>query len=75
MGAPKIEAAIGPVNGSNRVFTTSVDYRPNSVEVWRNGVLLEQGMTDGWVALGSKKVRLNQPPKTGDTVSIYYIAI
>lgn len=74
MGTPRIEPAIGPVNGSNKVFSTSADYWPNSPRVFRNGVLLQADLTDGWVELGAKKVRLKEAPVTGDVVSIYYIA-
>lgn len=70
---PIIELAGGPVNGLNKVFTSSAAYVPGSVRVFRNGLLNRKADTDGWVELGNKKVRLNETPKIGDVIKLYYL--
>lgn len=70
---PVIELAGGPVNGVNKIFTSSASYVPGSVRVFRNGLLNRKGDTDGWVELGSKKVRLTETPKIGDIIKLYYL--
>lgn len=70
---PIIELAIGPVNGVNKIFSSSGSYVPGSVRVFRNGLLNRKADTDGWVELGSKKVRLNETPKIGDVIKLYYL--
>jgi hypothetical protein len=73
MKCPIIEPADGIVNGTNRVFRSSRTYRPSSLRVFLNGILNRRELVDGWVELGSNKVRLNEAPKTGDIVQVYYI--
>lgn len=70
---PIIEKAGGLVNGVNTVFTTSGSYVPGSVRVFRNGLLSRQEDTDGWVELGAKKFRMNETPKIGDVLRVYYL--
>jgi hypothetical protein len=79
MSCPKFEKAIGAVNGTNRVFEVSMDYRPGSIQVFLNGLLLRKDLIDGWVELGAKKIRLHEAPKSSgpcpDVVVIYYIPV
>ena len=76
---PKFETASGSVNGINRVFSVSLDYRPGSIQVFLNGLLLQKDLVDGWVELGNKKIRLHEAPKDSgpnpDIVVIYYIPV
>lgn len=73
MKCPLIEPADGVVNGVNVIFRTSRPYRPGTLRVFRNGNLNRQDLTDGWIELGSSKVRLNEAPKTEDIIQLYYI--
>lgn len=75
MAVPRIETPIGAINGVNRDFEVSTDYRSGSVRVFRNGLLNEGTLTDGWAELGGKRVRLNEAPKTTDIVQVYFIPI
>lgn len=70
---PVIERAIGAVNGVNRVFSSSADYVPGSVQVFRNGLLGERTLVDGWNELGGRKVRLQEAPRDDDVIQIYYL--
>jgi len=73
MNLPIIEQAGGPVDGTNRVFTTSSPYVAGSVRAFRNGQLQTVNLQDGWVELGDQKVRLNEAPLVDDVVSFYYL--
>jgi hypothetical protein len=73
--APVIERLTGTTNGANRTFETSTDYKPGTVRVFRNGMLNEKSLVDGWVELGGKRIRVHEPPKTTDIMQAYYIPI
>jgi hypothetical protein len=75
MPDPVFEPAVGPVNGSNKVFEVSADYRPGTTRVWRNGALQRQDLTDGWTELGGKKIEMNEAPVTGDIIQIFFVPI
>lgn len=79
MACPKFEKAVGAVNGVNRIFAVSLDYRPGSVRVFLNGLLVRKDLVDGWVELGNRKIRLNIAPKDSgpcpDVVVIYFISL
>jgi hypothetical protein len=70
---PKIETLQGSSNGINTIFKTSSSYRPGSVQVFRNGLLGERTLVDGWVELGLKRIQLKEPPELGDILQAYYI--
>jgi len=70
---PVIEPLAGPVNGSNRVFETTTDYVPDSVRVFRNGLVGVEELTDGWVELRPRKIRMKEAPKVGDVLQAYYL--
>jgi hypothetical protein len=72
---PKIEPAGGVVNGVNRIFSSTAQYIPGSLRVFLNGLLIRQDLTDGWIELGNKKLRLHEAPKTGDIVQLYYLPV
>jgi hypothetical protein len=79
MAYPVIEPLLGPVNSSNLVFETTVEYRPASVQVFQNGQLKTKLLDDGWVELGGKKIRMKIAPRSGpgwaDVMSVYYIPL
>jgi len=73
MKCPKIETLTGIANGTNTLFKTSSSYRPGSVQVFRNGLLGERELVDGWTELGFKRIRMDEPPQAGDVLQAYYI--
>jgi len=72
---PRIETPTGTVDGVNRIFYTIVSYRPGTPRVFVNGQLKRNDIEDGWVELGSNKVKTNEPPDPTDVVQIYYIPL
>jgi hypothetical protein len=72
---PIYETPSGSTNGTNRLFVTAADYKPGSVRVHLNGLLLRKDLTDGWAELGAKRIRLNEAPHVGDVVRVYYIPL
>lgn len=75
MAYAKIEQLTGSVNGTNVQFDTTYEYRPGSVRVFVNGVVNRQIDDDGWVEVGFKRIRLNEPPRVGEVVSAYYVIV
>jgi hypothetical protein len=69
------EVAQGAVNGSNRTFKTARLYKTGSLRVWTNGMLGLAGLVDGWAELGGQKFRMDEAPRDGDQVQVYYLAI
>ena len=72
---PRFEVPAGPINGTNRLFYTSLYYRPTTIQVWLNGQMKRIDLDDGWFELGMNKVRFKVAPEVGDVVQIYYIPI
>lgn len=71
-GAAFIEAAVGAIDGQNRVFSVSTWYVPGSVQVFINGFVVRKDWADGFDELGRDKIRMKQAPKAGDDVRIYF---
>ena len=73
MKCPIIETLSGSANGTNTIFKTSASYRPGTVKVFRNGLLGERALVDGWTELGFKRIKLDEAPVSGDVLQAYYI--
>lgn len=59
-------------NGTRTVFRTASPYALGTVRVFLNGVLLQNGLDDGWVELGVDKVRMLEAPKDGHHLMFMY---
>lgn len=68
------ETPSGAIDGSNRVFALSRGYRPGSLAVFRNGLLLVQSLDDGWEEIDAAAgvFRLRQAPVPDDTLLAFY---
>ena len=75
MSFPVFEIPSGAVDGFNRIFYVSVDYRPGTPRVWLNGLLHVKHGEDGWTEMGGKKLQLHEAPRIGDTVQVFYTPI
>lgn len=75
MSFPTFEIPSGAVDGTNRIFYVSTDYRSGTPRVWLNGLLLVRFGQDGWAEMGGKKLQLHEAPRTGDAVQVYYTPI
>jgi hypothetical protein len=75
MTFPLFEVPAGAVDGSNRIFYVSVDYKPGTPRVWLNGLLLVKYGEDGWTEMGGRKLQLHEAPRLGDTVQVFYTPI
>lgn len=73
MGLPRIEMAVGPVDGVNTTFyTPTVPYAQLSVQLYLNGQLLRKiSLIEDDPATG--KVILDEAPRVGDIVQLFYI--
>jgi hypothetical protein len=67
-----VATAIGTVDGVNRDFQTGAPYLLGSTVVFLNGMALRRDWDNGWVELGSDKIRMNEAPITGDALQIYF---
>ena len=74
MSQPKFEVASGVVDGSNKTFTVSVPYSPNTTAVFLNGKMYRRDWDDGWFetnpALGI--IDLKAAPLPGDVVQVFF---
>lgn len=75
MSLPFIEPLYGQTNGINQIFQTSMNYTPGSVQVFRNGLLLEASLDDGFVELGAKKIQMKIAPIPGEVLQAYYLPV
>lgn len=65
---PRMEPLAGVIDGSNRLFTSSVPYTPNTTTVFVRGLARVKSDDDGWAeqspTLG--EILLNEAPLLGD---------
>jgi hypothetical protein len=78
-GQPKLVPAIGAIDGVNKDFATPTQFIPGTTRVFHNGVLLDPSGDDtdfdgdGWTEQSDNlTIRMNFPPRTDDTMFIYY---
>lgn len=75
MTVPFIEPLYGQTNGVNLIYQTSKDYLTGSVQVFRNGLLLEAALVDGFIELGNKKIQMKVAPISGEVLQAYYLPV
>ena len=75
MPATKIEILYGVTDGTNLIFSTSMNYAPGSVNVFRNGILLVSSFDDGFIELGHKRVQLKSAPVAGEIIQAFYLPV
>ena len=73
MAGPIIEVATGTVNGINTLFTTVNPYLVGSTQVFIDGLTTVAVNADGWLELPPNTIRLNEAPRVGDVVQVYYM--
>lgn len=73
MGNPRLEDAIGTVNGVNTNFTTVDDFEAGTLNVWIDGQLHRSSDDDGWTETGSNSFTLKEAPLTGTRVRVFYL--
>lgn len=72
---PVFEPAIGAINGTNKNFSVSADYRPGTLRVWRNGLLMRSDLEDGWTETGPKTFQMTEAPEAEDQIMVYFIPV
>lgn len=75
MTFPVIQKLNGLTDGVNCEFETLTYYKPGSVMVFRNGLLLKKDFVDGWIELGGKRVYMKEAPLSIDVMKVYYIPL
>lgn len=69
---PVIENAIGTKDGVNTLFQTTVDYRPGTLFVFRNGQLQQK---DFVTELSGRQFRVADPPISDEDLQVRYLSI
>jgi hypothetical protein len=72
---PVIEIAVGLVDGINNLFQTTNPYIFGSTQVFINGLITVPLNADGWVEVPPSVIILNEAPRVGDVVQVYYLAV
>ena len=62
----------GAIDGSNKIFLTSFDFTPETVNVYLNGRLKIRDWDDGFWVTGTRLVTMKEPPLLGDTLEVEY---
>lgn len=62
----------GAIDGSNRVFKTSLPFDLDSLQVYCNGLNKLPDLDDGFEVLDSQTFRMREAREDGDTVSATY---
>lgn len=74
MAQPRFEVALGAIDGSNKTFTVSVPYSPNTTSVFINGKMYRRDWADGWAETNpaTGRIDLNDAPLLGDVVQVFF---
>lgn len=75
MGFPLIKKLDGITDGINRAFYTEFTYITGTVRVFRNGILINGSLDDGWIEQGGNKILMKEPPACGDGMQAFYESI
>jgi len=70
---PVFEKLDGVADGNNKLFVTLSNYVAGSVRIFKNGLLLQSELEDGWQEAGNKKILLKIAPSEADLMQAYYI--
>ena len=65
------ETPIGPVNGTNKVFTTTFSYQDERTYLYKNGQQLI--VPDDYIESADKELTLTFAPVDGDVLFVQYI--
>jgi hypothetical protein len=68
-----IEPAVGVVDGTNRVFETTVVYKRGTLIVYQNGRALRRAWENGWVELPANRFKMKEAPLLGDDLQVQYL--
>jgi len=70
----KMEKPTGSIDGHNDTFQTQLDYEPEHLRVFWDGVLIKRELDDGFVELYNKQFRFKQIPPLGTKLQVWYTA-
>lgn len=75
MANPRIEVAVGVINGVNRTFSTPDAYFPGTLQIFVNGQLKRKDFDDGFNELvsGAGTFELKEAPVVDDVIQAYYL--
>lgn len=62
----------GAIDGSNRIFVTSFDASPFTVQVFLNGLLKPPTWEDGFDVHPPRTIIMKEPPLFGDSLQVEY---
>jgi len=68
---PIIENAIGLINGSNAIFTSTYPFILSTLQVFENGQLLNIGID--YINTNNQTIQLNFSPEVGEIIKFIYI--
>jgi len=66
------ENPIGAIDGSNKIFSTAFDFVETSVEIFLNGLRLNEGLLGDYILDGNSIFIMNYAPIPGDDLTINY---
>lgn len=69
------EVVSGTKNGVNDSFLTYYEYKPNTTQLFLNGIRQHAGIGYDYTEEGGKTIRILTPPLVTDTVIINYVRL
>ncbi len=78
MPSPRFEVPTGTVDGVNTVFTVSRPYTVGSTAVFRNGLLQQRNLDDGWFETDPNAgiITMKEPPSAygwPDVIQVFFL--
>jgi hypothetical protein len=67
------EEVIGPIDGVNTTFNTVHNFDPSSLKVYLNGLSQRRGVANDFIIVSNNEISMNEPPLSGDSISVDYI--
>ena len=67
------ENPMGDVDGVNKIFTTEYDFVESSLEIFLNGLRLDEGVDRDYLLDGDNKFIMNDAPIGGDDLTVNYV--
>lgn len=65
----------GVIDGSNSIFTTNHNFKPDTLKLYLNGLRQRKGINNDFIITSNNEIVLNEPPLPGDSIIADYIKI
>jgi len=68
------DTLLGVIDGSNQRFLITFDANPDTIAVYRNGLLVDPSLDNGYSVVPPRDIRMTIAPFVDDTIEVEYQA-